>query len=163
MIRAIRNPQKPPGQLNLSAINLSTAQQCDAWYWQKLIPRFSDQELFHVLAHSGPTNWWVSCPPLEYKKWNLVPAKWTNAVRRRLYLDVIPAEQQCPYCHWQRCDTKGNHSVMCLVGPSRIWRHNSIRDLVAKAVENAGYKIGKNIAESYHMNDVPAILLSITG
>ena len=73
----------------------------------------------------------------------MAPAKWTTAVRRRLYLDVIPAEQQCPYCHWQRCDTKGNHAVMCGAGPSRIWRHNSIRDLVAKAVENAGYKIGK--------------------
>ena len=32
---------------------------------------------------------------------------------------------------------------MCGAGPSRIWRHNSIRDLVAKAAENAGYKIGK--------------------
>ena len=31
---------------------------------------------------------------------------------------------------------------MCGSGPSRIWRHNSIRDLVAKAIENVGYSIG---------------------
>ena len=61
MIRAIRNPRNP--KPNLSAINLSTAQQCDEWHWQKLVPRLSDRELIHVLANSGPTNWWVSCPP----------------------------------------------------------------------------------------------------
>ena len=27
-------------------------------------------------------------------------------------------------------------------GPSRTWRHNSIRDLLAKAIESAGFKIG---------------------
>ena len=54
LIRAIRNPQNPRVNLNLMAINLSTAQQCDEWHWQKLVPQLSDQELFHVLAHSGP-------------------------------------------------------------------------------------------------------------
>ena len=62
--------------------------------------------------------------------------------RRRLQLDVIPSEQQCSLCHWQRCDTKGNHAVMCGSGPSRNWRHNSLRDLLAKAIESVGFKIG---------------------
>ena len=31
---------------------------------------------------------------------------------------------------------------MCGSGPSRIWRHNSIRDLLAKAIENVGFKVG---------------------
>ena len=31
---------------------------------------------------------------------------------------------------------------MCGSGPSRIWRHNSIRNLLAKAIENVGYTVG---------------------
>ena len=51
-------------------------------------------------------------PILEYKKWNLALSKWATAVRRHLYLDVIPAEQQCSYCHCERCDSKGKYAVM---------------------------------------------------
>ena len=143
IISAIRSPKSPGRNTsNLSQIKLSIAQQCDEWHWKKLIPRLCDQELSHVLAHSGSTNWWVSCVPLEHKRWNMAPNKWKAAVRRRLYLDVIPAEQQCPYCHWQKCDTKGNHAVMCRSGPSRIWRHNAIRNLLAKAIQSAGFRIG---------------------
>ena len=142
MMNTIRNPEERLQNPNLSKINLSTAQQCDEWHWKKLLPKLNDEELFHTLAHSGSTNWWATCTPLAYKKWNIPPDKWTAATRRRLHLDVIPAAQQCSYCHWQRCDTKGNHAVMCKSGPSRIWRHNSIRDLLAKAIENVGYQVG---------------------
>ena len=31
---------------------------------------------------------------------------------------------------------------MCGSGPSRTWRHNSLRDLLAKTIENVGFKIG---------------------
>ena len=95
---------------------------------------------------------------MEYKQWNLAPAKWTAVVRRRLFLDVIPAERQCPYCHWQRCDTKRNHAVMCKGGPSRTWRHSSIRDLVAKAIENVGFRVQKehsgNLSDGRKPGDV---------
>ena len=114
IMTAIQNPQRQQRSPDLSAINLSTAQLCDKWHWKKLVPQLSEQEMNHTLAHSGSTNWWVSCVPLAHKRWNMTPKKWTAAVRKRLFLDVIPAEQQCPYCHWQRCDTKGNHAVMCM-------------------------------------------------
>ena len=31
---------------------------------------------------------------------------------------------------------------MCGSGPSRTWRHNSLRDLLAKAIESVGFNIG---------------------
>ena len=142
MINTIRKPASYNSNQNLAKIKLSIAQQCDEWHWKTLVPKLSDEDLSHVLAHSGSTNWWTTCAPLEYKKWTIAPDKWTAATRLRLHLDVIPAEQQCPYCHWQRCDTKGNHAIMCKAGPSRTWRHNSIRNLLAKAIENVGFKVG---------------------
>ena len=142
MIEKIRNPLNKNPEPNLSKINLSIAQQCDEWHWKTLQPQLNDEELSHTLAHSGSNNWWTTCAPLEWKKWNMKPREWTAATRRRLRLDVIPSEQQCSYCHWQRCDTKGNHAVMCGSGPSRTWRHNSLRNLLAKAIESVGFKIG---------------------
>ena len=98
MMMTSQNKSPKGAKPNPTTMKLSVGQQCDEWYWQKLVPQLSDNELAHVLAHSGSTNWWVTCTPLEYKNWNILPAKWTAAVRRRLYLDVIPAEQQCSYC-----------------------------------------------------------------
>ena len=142
MIEKIRNPRQEQHEPNLSRITLSIAQQCDEWHWKTLLPQLNDEELSHTLAHSGSNNWWTTCAPLEWRKWNMKPREWTAATRRRLHLDVIPSEQQCSYCHWQRCDTKGNHAVMCGSGPSRTWRHNSLRNLLAKAIEGVGFKIG---------------------
>ena len=123
-------------------MKLSIAQQCDAWHWKKIKRTLSTHDLCHTLSYSGSTNWWVTCPPLAWKHWNMPSAEWTAAVRRRLFLDVIPSAQQCSFCKWQLCDTKGNHALMCKGGPSRIMRHNAIRDVLANAIEKAGFNIG---------------------
>ena len=70
----------------------------------------------------------------------IAPDKSIAGTRLRLHLD-IPTEQKCPNCHWQQWDTTGNHGVMCGSGPLRIWLHNSIRDFLAKAIENTGFKL----------------------
>ena len=54
---------------------LSIAQQCDIWRWKKVRALLTHQELNHVLAHSGSTNWWVTCPPLSWKHWNMPPTE----------------------------------------------------------------------------------------
>ena len=100
LVDSIRNPLKSPAEPDLSKINLSTAQQCDEWHWKTLLPKLNDEELSHTLAHSGSTNWWTTCTPLAYKNWSIAPDEWIAATRRRLRLDVIPAEQQCSFCHW---------------------------------------------------------------
>ena len=121
---------------------MSIAQQCDAWRWEKVRIKLSLQEKSHLLAHSGATNGWVKCPPLSWKHWNMKPFQWAAAVRRRLRLDVIAAPRTCSFCHWQLCDTKGYLSIMCKGGPSRILRHNEIRDTLSKAIKRAGFSIG---------------------
>ena len=141
LVKAMRSPNTNSSTHPLLDKRLSIAQQCDAWRWGYVRPKLSSDQRRHVLAHSGSTNWWVSCPPLTWKHWDMPPAEWNAAVRRRLLLDVIPSPRQCSHCVWQLCDTKGNHAVMCKGGPSRILRHNALRDTLAKAIKYAGFTI----------------------
>ena len=121
---------------------LSLTQKCEEWLWLEVKRELNDQELMHTLAHSGPGHGWVSAPPLLYKNWNMTPLEWIACTRRRLGLDVFPAEIQCTACQWSRQDTKGNHATMCKGGASRILRHNEVRDIVGKAFQEIGYEIG---------------------
>ena len=82
------------------------------------------------------------CPPLQYYKWNMTPPEWTACTRKRLGMDVFPAEIQCTTCLWNKLDPNGNHATMCKGGASRILRHNEVRDKVGKAFKNIGYDIG---------------------
>ena len=68
--------------------------------------------------------------------------EWTATTRKRLGIDVFPAETQCPFCHWGRSDARGNHASMCEGGASRILRHNEVRAVLGKALTDLGYTIG---------------------
>ena len=72
--------------------------------------------------------------------WNLKAEEWRAAARRRLFVDVMAVERTCPFCKWQRCDKKTNHGTACGGGSSRILRHNSVRDVLARAIRDCGWR-----------------------
>ena len=98
----------------------------------------SEMEKLHIEAHANSKPTWVRCMPLEWERWNLTSAEWRTAARRRLHVDVVPVERVCPFCKWHRCDTKGNHATACGGGSSRLLRHNSVRDVLARAIRDIG-------------------------
>ena len=128
-------PQEPRDRLSLG-------QKCEEWLWFDTRKGLHETDLLHILAHSGPGHHWVTAPPLVYNSWNMTPPEWTAATRRRLGIDVFPAETQCTFCRWNRSDVKGNHASMCEGGASRILRHNEVRAVLGKAFTDIGYAIG---------------------
>ena len=124
------------------SVHLSLGQTCEERLWFETRGRLDEKMLMHALAHSGPDHHWVTAPPLIFNSWNMTPPEWTAATRRRLGVDVFPAETQCPFCHWGRSDARGNHASMCEGGASRILRHNEVRAVLGKALTDLGYTIG---------------------
>ena len=100
----------------------------------------SETEKLHIKAHSNTMPTWVRFVPLEWEKWNMKSEEWIAAARRRLRVDVITVERSCRLSKRQRCDVKGNHATACPGESSRILKHNSVRDVIARAIREAGYK-----------------------
>ena len=87
-------------------------------------------------------------------------SEWSTATRRRLGIDVIPTERKCGFCLWDRCDTKGNHATMCTGGASCILRHNEIRSILAKAIQDAGFKVGYAHGGGLHDDRKPGDIIA---
>ena len=85
---------------------------------------------------------WIRALPLDWQNWNLSSAEWRAAARRRLHLHVIPVERQCRFCKLHRCDVWGTHATSCSGGSSRKLRHNCVRDILARAIRDAGFRTG---------------------
>ena len=100
----------------------------------------SSKERLHIEAHSGPHHLWVTRLPLSFKKYALTSPEWTAAARRRLMVNVFPFQIHCNFCKGGWCDVKGNHAIMCGGGPSRTLRHDTIRNIVARAARDVGFK-----------------------
>ena len=159
MVAKIRKAGAVTGLLSEDGHRLSVAQWCDRKRWDTL----TELEATHVLAHSGPGHHWVTLPPLQHKNWKMPASEWSTATRRRLGIDVIPTERKCGFCLWDRCDTKGNHATMCTGGASCILRHNEIRSILAKAIQDAGFKVGYEHEADNMTTENRAILLHSTG
>ena len=136
----------------------SIAQLCELYEQRRVTELMSKQERLHIEAHSGPHHVWVTLLPLQFMRYNMTPAVWITSARKRLRLDVFAVEKQCSFCKWGRCDMKGEHATMCAGGSSRILRHNTLRDTVAKAVREAGLKTdiehGGGLADKRRPGDV---------
>ena len=100
----------------------------------------STEEKIHIKACSGAGHTWVTVLPLSFKRYNMTSAMWRTSVLKRLRQDVVRVERQCTFCKWCRGDLKGEHAIMCSGGCSRTMRHNTVRDLIAKAVRDLGYR-----------------------
>ena len=101
----------------------------------------NDEEKVRLEAHLGDHPW-TNVLPLSFEGYTMEPQIWVAAARRRLYLDVVPAEKPCPHCKKQICDRKGDHAVTCGGGGALISRHNQVRDLVKNAAKEAGFTVG---------------------
>ena len=55
-------------------------------------------------------------------------------------LNVFPCQKHCKFCKGGWCDIKGDHATMCGGGSSRILRHNIMRNIIAKAARDVGFK-----------------------
>ena len=116
----------------------SLAQLCELTEQKKVIELMSNKEKLHIEAHSGQHHLWVRQLPLSFKKYALTPQEWLAATRKRLMISVFPYQSHCTYCKGGWCDIKGEHAVICGGGPSRVLRHNTIRDIIAKAARDVG-------------------------
>ena len=55
-------------------------------------------------------------------------------------LNVFPCQKHCKFCKRDWCDIKGDHATMCGGGSSRILRHKNMRNIIAKAARDVGFK-----------------------
>ena len=53
---------------------------------------------------------------------------------------VFPFQIHCKFCSGGWCDVKGNHAIMCGGGNSRTLRHDTVRNIVARAARDVGLK-----------------------
>ena len=118
----------------------SIAQLCELHEHKKVCALMNHEERIHIEAHSGPSHAWVTQFPLSFKSYNMTSAVWRTSVLKRLRQDVMRVERQCTFCKWSRGDRKGEHAIMCAGGCSRILRHNTTRDVIAKAIRDIGYR-----------------------
>ena len=118
----------------------SLPQLCELYEQTSVSKLMSTKERLHIEAHSGQSHAWITLLPLSFKKYNLSSSNWVAASRRRLMLDVFPCQKHCAFCKGGWCDVKGDHATMCGGGPSRILRHNNIRNIIAKAARDVGFK-----------------------
>ena len=122
--------------------NYSLSQLCEL-NEQKIVSKLmSIKERLHIEAHSGQTHEWITQLPLSFKKYNLKSLDWMTAARRRLRLNVFPSQKHCTFCKGGWCDVKGDHAIMCGGGASRNLRHNNVRNIIAKAARDVGFKTG---------------------
>ena len=118
----------------------SLAQLCELNEQKNVSRLMSSKERLHIEAHSGLSHAWVTLLPLSFKKYNLSSPDWIAAARRRLMLNVFPCQKHCTFCKGGWCDVKGDHASMCGGGSSRVLRHNTIRNILAKAVRDVGFR-----------------------
>ena len=126
---------------NLRRVNhhYSLAQLCELSEQKRVMALMSKKEKVHIEAHSGQHHLWVTQLPLSFKKYALTSSEWITATRRRLMVNVFPFHSHCTFCKGGWCDVEGNHAIMCGGGHSRILRHNTLRDILAKAAREVGF------------------------
>ena len=117
----------------------SLAQLCELSEQKSVSKLMSTKERLHIEAHSGPSHAWVTLLPLSFKKYNLSSTDWIAAARRRLMLNVFPSQKHCTFCKGGWCDVKGGHATICGGGSSRFIRHNTMRNIIAKAARDVGF------------------------
>ena len=117
----------------------SLAQRCELSEQKMVSKLMSTKERTHIEAHSGQNHAWLTLLPLSFKKYNLSSPDWVAAARRRLMLNVFSCQKHCMFCKGGWCDVQGDHATMCGGGSSRILRHNTIRDIIAKVARNVGF------------------------
>ena len=100
----------------------------------------SSKERVHIEAHSGQHHYWISQLPLTFKRYALASPEWVASARRRLMVNVYPFQSHCRFCKGGWCDVKGEHATMCAGGHSRVLRHITVRDTLAKAARTSGYR-----------------------
>ena len=118
----------------------SLAQLCELDEQKNIAKLMSPKERLHIEAHSGQNHTWVTLLPLSFKKYNLTSPDWVAAARRRLMLNVFSCKKHCMFCKGGWCDVEGDHATMCGGGSSRNLRHNTIRDVIAKAARDVGFR-----------------------
>ena len=118
---------------------LSLAQWCEEAEKERVIQKMDSSERLFIESNSGPGSTWVRATPLTWKNWNMKPRLWVVAARRRLYQPVCLRRSNCGACRMGRADIKGEHQVTCGGRGGLIIRHDSIRDLHRKEIDNAGF------------------------
>ena len=98
----------------------------------------SNKERLHIEAHSGQHHLWTTQLPLSFKKYALTSPEWITATRKRLMVNLYPFQSHCRFCKGGWCDVNGEHAIMCAEGHSRVLRHNTVRNVVAKAARDVG-------------------------
>ena len=116
----------------------SLAQQCELSEQKKVMGLMTNKEKLHIEAHSGQHHLWIRQLPLSFKNYALTSPEWLAATRKRLMASVFSFQSHCTFCKGGWCDVKGDHAVMCGGGPSRTLRHNTVRDIIAKAARDVG-------------------------
>ena len=143
IVKEINDKQRKEDALGLEIKrekSYSVAQRCEIHEHRKVCGLMSPEERIHIEAHSGANHTWVTVIPLSFKQYNMTSAVWRTSVLKRLRQDVVRVERQCTFCKWSRGDIWGEHATMCSGGCSRNMRHNTVRDLIAKAAIDLGYR-----------------------
>ena len=121
--------------------NLSIAQKCQIKEAQLVRALMSREELLHIQSNCGPGGAWVRVTPLSWKAWEMKPKQWLVSERRRFSVPIAPYKINCRACKGGWCDVNGEHQVGCAGLGSRIWRHDTIRDILAVEIRNTGYEV----------------------
>ena len=86
------------------------------------------------IKHSGD---WLNAVPVRALGLHLQPLEFTTSVKYRLGIPVYETTGLCKACKTAQCDKYGDHSVGCGSEGERIYRHNSLRDVVYATAKTA--------------------------
>eukprot|EP00731_Ephydatia_muelleri_P028751 Em0020g395a len=90
-----------------------------------------------LLSVSSPhAPFWLSMPPCERQGLHLEPSQFQVAVKWWLGLDTS-GDAQCALCPEKSLNPLGHHATTCKRGGDVVYRHNRLRDIVAKSCRGA--------------------------
>ena len=127
--------------MKTNSYSMSLAQKCEHSWYKRLLGSLSADNRVRLLSNSGPTQTWVTAPPLSFKNWNLSSREWLIAARRRLGMDVRTKKTRCSNCRFREIGLKGDHALRCKGKMGLRMRHDAIKILLSRAFKQAGFNV----------------------
>jgi len=120
---------------------LSLTQVLEWFAIRRLLPTLDAAKATVAKAAMGPTHQWLTMIPYRHTRLCLEPNIFLAAIRLRLGLPVTTRSAKCKFCKGGQVDKYGHHAVVCAGASSLVRRHNRLVDLIAQALESAGFSV----------------------
>ncbi|MCP3884581.1 MAG: hypothetical protein GY700_03710 [Propionibacteriaceae bacterium] len=108
--------------------------------WRSIVSSLPENDRIRLVSESGHfAADWLTAIPSEELGYAIPPTHYRMLVRWWLGQTVYPSEGPCPVCG-KTNDAYGYHALTCKKGGETIWRHHSLANECARALQAAHHQ-----------------------